>query len=316
MNDAFISGIELTRRYFFETALSALYRDYPELATRLAVGLVGNGSECFGYDDEISRDHDWGIDFFIWLTERDSVYVDKLAKWKTHLFSAHPPPCQRSRSDYGAHIGVMTCGEFYKSLIGFARGPETIGQWRAVPEENLAMAVNGAVFIDGAGEFTAIREYLLRYYPEDLRRKKIAARCMSLAQTGQYNFDRCFRRADYVTLRTVISKFTESVIAITFLLNRVFRPYYKWAYRAMTKLPILGSSVGDLLKRMVLVGGINDESISSIRGYLSELCAVIVDELHCQGLSSTDDYFLATHGEEIRLGIGDEYLRSLPAQYE
>jgi hypothetical protein len=316
MKDAFISGIELTRSYFFETVMPALRRDYPELVPRLAAGLVGNGSECFGYDDEISRDHDWGIDFFIWLAEGDGMYVDGLTEWKKRLFNAYPPPYPRSCSEYGARIEAMTCGDFYASLIGFAQGPKTIGQWRAVPEENLAMAVNGAVFIDGAGEFTAIREYLLRYYPEDLRRKKIAVRCMSLAQTGQYNLDRCFKRADYVTLRTVISRFTESVIAVVFLLNRSFRPYYKWAYKAMTKLSLLGSSAGDILERLALVGDIDNDSISVVRHCISELCAVIADELHRQRLSSTDDWFLATHGEEIRLGIGDEYLRSLPTQYE
>lgn len=33
------------------------------------------------------------------------------------------------------------------------------------------MAVNGEVFYDGLGEFTAVREYLLSGYPEALRRK-------------------------------------------------------------------------------------------------------------------------------------------------
>ncbi|MDR2357800.1 MAG: DUF4037 domain-containing protein [Oscillospiraceae bacterium] len=312
MGGDFIRGLELARTYFFNTALPALRRDHPELAGRAAAGLVGNGSECFGYDDEISRDHDWGIDFFIWLPEADAGRAPELSEWKRRLFAKHPPAFGRKRSEYGARIGVTTCGDFYKSLVGFARGPETIGQWRAVPDENFAMAVNGEVFIDGAGEFTAVRDYLLGYYPEDLRLKKIAARCMSLAQTGQYNLERCARRGDIVTAYATVARFIESAEAMVFLLNRVFRPYYKWTYRAMTELPILGAETGALLRRAALAG----TAVDTVKRRVAEVCALIADELRRQNLAATDDWFLTTHGEQVRQGIADEYLRSLPTQYE
>jgi hypothetical protein len=57
-----MKGLELSRQYFTDVAEPLLKRDFPALYPRLAAGLAGNGSECFGYDDEISRDHDWGID--------------------------------------------------------------------------------------------------------------------------------------------------------------------------------------------------------------------------------------------------------------
>jgi hypothetical protein len=315
MGGGFIPGLELVRTYFLGSALPALRRDYPELSGRIAAGLVGNGSECFGYDDEISRDHDWGVDFFIWLPEEDAGRAPELAGWKRRLFREHPPQLGRERSEYGAHVGVMTCGAFYKSMIGFERGPETIGQWRAAPEENFAMAVNGEVFVDGAGEFTATREHLLRYYPEDLRRKKIAARCMALAQTGQYNLERCLKRGDLVTAYIVVARFIESAEAMVFLLNRIFRPYYKWAYRAMSELPVLGAVTGALLRRAALAGA-SEDGVGIVRQCVSEICALITDELRRQGLATTDDWFLTTHGEQVRQGIADEYLRSLPTQYE
>ncbi len=311
-----MNGIELSRQYFFDTAEPLLKSDFPSLYQRIAAGLVGNGSECFGYDDEISRDHDWGVDFFLWVPESDRSAVSALFKWKNSLFENHPPEYMRTRSEYGARIGVMTVGEFYTSLIGYPNGPDNIADWRRIPEENLAMAVNGAVFIDNAGDFTATRNKLLLYLPEDLRKKKLAAKCMAIAQTGQYNFSRCYKRKDYVTIKTVLARFTDSVIAAVFLLNKVYRPYYKWAFIKMTELPILGKQVGTEISRIAMTHGIDDTSYSIIENGINSICALIVDELSAQHLATSDDWFLTTQGEEIQNSIHDSFLRSLPAQYE
>lgn len=62
-----MKGLELSQRYWREVGQPALERDCPQVLESAAVGLVGEGSECFGYDDAISRDHDWGPGFCLWL---------------------------------------------------------------------------------------------------------------------------------------------------------------------------------------------------------------------------------------------------------
>ena len=308
--------LELSRDYFFTVAEPELKHQFPDLFPRLAAGLVGNGSECFGYDDELSRDHDWGVDFFIWTTESDTGSIPKLREWKNELFEDRPPAFSRDRSEYGANIGVMTCDDFYSSLIGTSKGPQGLKEWLQAPEESFAMAVNGKVFIDGAGEFTSTRNHILGYYPEDIRLKKIAAKCMALAQTGQYNHERTAKRRDWVTLRTILTRFTDSAISMAFLLNKAFKPYYKWAFRALSDLPVIGSETARLLLLIAETGGLDDESVSSQKQYISQLCEIFSDELRSQGLSDSNDWFLVSHGEEVRSRIVNSTLRSLPAQYE
>lgn len=311
-----MNGLTISRRYFTEIAEPRLKNDLPDYYHMIAAGLVGNGSECFGYDDALSRDHDWGADFFVWLPDTQREAVPIVQKWKDELFEKHPPENARSLSAYGAQIAVMTGGEFYASLIGYPNGPDTITDWRRIPEDNLAMATNGAVFIDNAGQFTATRDKLLRYFPEDLRRKKLAAKCMAMAQTGQYNFKRCYQRQDWVTLKTVLSRFNDAAIAAVFLLNRMYKPYYKWAYRKMTELPLLGGVIAPILKDIAITCGTGDDMLSRIQTDIDRICALIADELRRQTLSVSDDWFLATQGEEIQHSIQDEFLRALPAQYE
>ena len=71
--------MELSRLYYEKNCKPVIEKEAEELAERIAVGLVGEGSECYGYDDEISRDHDFGPSCCFWLTKEDyRTYGEKL----------------------------------------------------------------------------------------------------------------------------------------------------------------------------------------------------------------------------------------------
>ena len=50
-----IKGLELSKKYFEEIYLPVIKSEFPEVFEKMAAGLAGEGSECFGFHDEISQ---------------------------------------------------------------------------------------------------------------------------------------------------------------------------------------------------------------------------------------------------------------------
>lgn len=303
-----MKGLELARRYWLEVGLPAFEAGCPEVLERAAAGLVGEGSECFGFDDQLSRDHDWGPGFCVWLSREDMA---RLGERAAAVYRALPEEflgLRRLRPSHlsAGRVGVLETGPFYARFLGLDRPPQALDQWRALPESGLAAATNGAVFRDPTGEFTAVRDGLLAYFPEDVRRKKLAARCALAAQSGQYNYLRCLRRGERVAALLALTHFIEHVQAVVFLLNRRYRPYYKWTQRAMRDLPVLGAEAGALLDALA-AGGPDEDKTETVEA----ASALIIGELARQGLSAHGSDFLLPHAEEIQAGIGDAALRAV-----
>ena len=304
-----MKGLELNR-VFFEEIRPQLQEGFPSLYACMAVGLVGNGSECFGYDDAISRDHDWGVAPQIWLPEEKRALIPALQDWLEKAMESKPGYPYPTATRYCAQRGVGTVGDFYASLTGCPEGPQTISEWDRVPQENLALAVNGEVFYDGDGTFTRIRSRILAFYPEDYRLKKLAARCAAAAQTGQYNYRRCLQRGDAVTAQIVEARFLTEICGLVFLLNRCFMPYYKWRQRRLRELPTLGAEIAAASERLVSLTETENKAEE-----MEKICVRLADELRREGLTDTPDNFLLVHAEQIQMRIKDEGLRALPVTY-
>ena len=93
-----MQGLELSRRYYETYGRPMLEAKFPELVPLLAVGLAGSGSECLGFDDAISEDHDFDPGFCIWLPGED--VVDRKAAFQLERAYAALPSefegCKRS----------------------------------------------------------------------------------------------------------------------------------------------------------------------------------------------------------------------------
>ena len=301
-----MKGMELSRLYYEEVCKPVIEKEAGELTERTAVGLVGEGSECYGYDDEISRDHDFGPSCCFWLTKEDyRIYGGKLREILDSLPKSFMSfPALKISEWGGGRRGVLNTESFYRKFTGKENGPETLNEWRMIPETNLSIVTNGSVFSDPLGEFTKIRNRLLEYYPEDIRLDKIASRCMKIAQSGQYNLGRCLKRGEFVAARIAEAEFINESIYMIYLLNKKYMPFYKWMHKDMQFLPILGKEVHNLLNNLISIQ--NSEKPETAE----KICGLIINELKIQGISENKSDFLLDHGPDIQRKISDESLRN------
>lgn len=314
-----MKGLELSRMYWEKCALPLFRRELPAFLERAAVGLVGEGSECFGFDDEISQDHDWGPGFCLWLPESEwAEWQDAVEALLVRLpdtyegFPARMAPAKRM-----GRVGPLSIEGFYARFIGMPQPPQTWKQWRLVPEQFLAVSTNGAVFSDRLGAFTAFREALLGFYPEDVRLKKIAARCMGMAQAGQYNLLRSLRRGETATAMLAAARFSEQAISMTFLLNKRYMPFYKWAHRGVAQLPILGKETAACVTALAGVDWRLGPRAEAVAGDLVEsLCHDVAGWLRSDGLSDAEGDWLLDHGPSVQSRVETPELRRMSVMLE
>lgn len=300
-----MKGLELCEGYFREEGRPVLVREFGELFNRMAIGLVGDGSECYGYDDEISRDHDWGPGFCIWLTRSDYEAVGGRVKGVYEgLPRTYKGYGQRLSSQWGGgRVGVLEITAFYSGFVGRYQPPGNYDEWLLLPENALAAATNGKVFQDPLGEFTKVRQALLQFYPEDVRLKKIASRCMTIGREGQYNFPRCAKRREFYAAQYAETKFCADAMSLVFLLNKRYAPFYKWVHRAIKELPILGDDVYHSV-----LGLVEERDFTVKVQRIEAISQALINELRRQGLSDHRSDYLPDHGPAVQQFIQDKRL--------
>ena len=307
-----MNGLEISQAYFDAYGMPMLEEKFPELLPHIAAGLFGSGSECFGFDDELSRDHDFDPGCMLLLPGED--VIDRKQEFALErAYTALPKEFMGVERPMlapvgGARRGVMRMADFFTEKTGSPSGELTVEQWLSIPSYALAESVNGQVFFDGSGELSRVRE-VLAHYPEDVRRKKLAGHLLLAAQAGQYNFLRCLRHGETAAAQLAVIAFAQSVMEIVFLLNDVYQPFYKWRFRAMRALPKLPFAA-ELLEYLITTN--NDEQLSHDKyEVIEDISADIIAELGAQGLTAADCADLEKHAYSVNDNISDGNLRNL-----
>jgi hypothetical protein len=307
-----MQGLELARAYYEQFGKPMLDEKFPELLPHIAVGLFGSGSECFGFDDDISRDHDFEPGFMLLLPGED-VVSRRQAFLLERAYAGLPREFMGLRRGLmqpagGPRRGVLRTADFFMDKVGSPDGALTLGQWLDTPGYALAEAVNGEVFFDGSGEVTAIRQYLSAW-PEDIRKKKLAGRLLLMAQAGQYNYPRCLRHGEKGAAQLAAIEFARNCMSAVFLLNGVYQPYCKWAFRAMRELSRL-SLLAELMEYLLTTDNDGDMAAEKAR-VIEGMAADVIAELQRQGLTQANCGDLEKHAYSVNDSIADGDIRNL-----
>lgn len=305
-----MKGMELSKAYFENYGRPMIEKQLSQYAPYIAAGLVGEGSECLGFDDELSQDHDFGPAFCLFVPQK--IYNEAGALMQS-LYDQLPQSFmgyQRINTPQAAgRIGVVPIEAFYMKYTGLEHAPQDNMQWFRIPESFLSTATSGEVFMDNLGEFTQIRNSLKAFYPEDVLKKKLAARCAKMAQAGQYNYPRSMKRNDCQAAYFACSEFVKTAMSAVYLLNGEYMPYYKWIFRGAEGFVHLKESVAKLKQ---LTQTPDTAQYAEYKTDLIEnICIEIGRELNRRGYTKTTDPFLQLHGEDLMRSIKDYRLSQL-----
>jgi len=304
-----MKGIDLAREYYLECAKNKLDTDFFDIKNKLAIGLVGSGSECYGYDDDISQDHDFEPGFCIFApSDLDRKEMFQLERFYAQLPNEFKGFKRQLVSPVGeARKGLITTSEFYESKLGILYHDDSLINYFKVPEHYLLEATNGDIFEDNLGEFSKIRDKF-KYLPEDVRLKKLAGNLLLMAQAGQYNYERCIKHGDTAASQLAVFEFVKACIASIFLLNRKYMPYYKWQFKALKNLPIL-SNIADSLEFLISTDN-SKASFEGKLGMIEDISNMIIEELHNQDLTLCSCNNLENHAYSVNDKIKDTYIRT------
>ncbi len=314
------TGLELSRAYWETHGVALLEERYPHLVGRIAAGLVGPGSECFGFDDANSHDHDFGPRFCWWLEDDDFARYGKELQADYEALPAVFGGLERSVTTArarGRHRrdGVMRISDFYQSILRQPEVPDDLLGWLAFDEATLATATNGAVFSDPLGRFSAVRNGLRRL-PSDLRLHWLSQRVAMMAQAGQYNLGRMWDRGDMAAVHLSLSEFFTATASAVFLLERPqkvgYLPYYKWVPAALCRAcDRPGALLPDVhAKLLELQRAVSAGQRNSAETLVEEICAEVATAMNRAGLSRSPETFLEWHRPHIEERITTSWLRS------
>ncbi len=239
-----MNGIELSERYFYEAGLPLLREHYPQLVERVAAGLVaggfdsGCGSEVGDFDDELSRDHNWGPRFFLFLSEEDmravgeeiQDFLDRSLPEQFAGFTSSATTLPENRAY------VTTPKENLKACLGHEGVPASDEAWIVIPETHLFEYTAGPIFYEPMSLVSPLRDQFA-YYPDNVWFKRLSYAFFMLHLAG--NVRRSAERGDIVATQTYTNWFLQAAMRTCFLLRRRYAPYCKWLFQAFKRLPDL-----------------------------------------------------------------------------
>jgi len=326
-----MQGIELSRRFYNDVVRPWLSEAAPGL--RHAAALSFYGSELLGFDDETSRDHNWGPRVQLFVSPDDFAQyarplVDAFADAApTHFLGEpigwrsrpHPPasgPGAAGHAVHGLEIHTIQASLESRLAIGSVRDLGPL-QWLALSEQKLLAYTAGAVFHDDDDRLGQVRR-ALAYFPRDVWLYKIACQWGRIGEEQAF-VGRTGQVGDDLGSRVIAARLARDVMRMAFLLERKYAPYPKWFGSAFARLP-LARTLAPLLERALLAADWQARGEALAEAYLAlarrqmadgigDKCEPVIGPYFERPFATinVDDLVAATRG-----AIADPRLAALP----
>lgn len=260
-----MQGLEIARTFFLEWGLPWLKTKYPQLVDRVAAGRF-SGSDVLCGDDAISRDHNWGPQFHLFLTAED--YAAHGTELSRQMNDAAPKPWKSWRvAGAGDNNAIVeSVPAYFERVFGLKQMPPALVAWDRLEESKLYFLRHGAIWHDPAGELTAART-ALHSYPGPVLRRRLQEECFRAWHFGEYNFvQRMIVRNDPLTIAICLGDFCQAVMRLLFLIEGDYTPYWKWLAFEFRKRPV-AVDYAPLLMRLVQSGDRTEQA-----GMVRQIC--------------------------------------------
>lgn len=247
----FISGLELSRLFYFEAVKPILDADFSGLLYSAA--LIGDGSEVLGFDTEMSTDHDWGTRLMVFIGEDDFAerrdVIDGILRRKLpYKFLGYSinfglPDSKDNDTQLveeiesgkvNHRVEILTIRGFFLDYFNFdLRSTIQPADWLTFPEQKLRAITSGAIYHDETG----LRETLQRfdYYPNDVWFYLLASGWNRIGQE-EHLMGRAGNTGDEIGSAIIVSRLVRDLMRLCFLMEKQYAPYPKWFGKAFSKL--------------------------------------------------------------------------------
>lgn len=293
-----LSGLDLCEQYFNLFFRPVLEKEFKDIKDKIACGLCGEGSECLGFDDKISEDHDFGPGFCIFIDDEISdADAERLKKAYELLPKTYMGIKRVNTEEAAGRVGVIRIKDYLKKVTGFDHIPRGLEEWQYTVDENLVLGVNGRIFHDPKFKMSRLRMALSKEQPMYVYFRKMAMQLELMAKHGQYAYPRAIKRGDKAAALIAKSQFITAAMRAAHIISGKYAPYSKWLYKSVSELKGFEEEIQLIYE--ISESAVGEQDISKIE----KICSLIRDKLYKRGIlvfkEGENENYLALHASFV-----------------
>ncbi|MCI8508199.1 MAG: DUF4037 domain-containing protein [Lachnospiraceae bacterium] len=311
-----LKGLVISKDYY-ETYGKKAFREMGNLSG-VAFAKVGEGSECFGLDDLLSKDHDFGPGFCVFVTkdqyEVSGKQLEEIYASLPAVFRGFEKPDTIKEAPRN---GVIVVEDFFGRILSldeeetaYLIDRNTLPEktWLRLSDWQLRTVTNGEIFDGDGSAFGNIYKNLKKGYPESVKKRKMAQLLGEMSQSGQYNYQRMMRRQDVYGAAFMLHGFESNVIEFLYLVNDEYAPHDKWLMKEAESLKKGREILNDIKELMGIIPDLKiyqkrdmidwigkDNEEDPVLYHIDRIARTIVNLLQEEGFTKSSDPYLEQH---------------------